>query len=132
VCRVGPGKLSASGCMRPRVIRLSKAAISWSPPGRTPNTAGIGLEAAGVAVDARGYIAVNDRLETRAPVVWAIGECAGSPQFTHVSENDFRIIWDNLAGGDRTTRDRLVPYCMFTDSPLGGGKRATHHGEGTI
>ena len=86
--------------------------------GRTPNTTGIGLEAAGVALDARGYVAVNDRLETSAPDVWAIGECAGSPQFTHVSENDFRIIWDNLAGGDRTTRNRLVPYCMFTDPTL--------------
>ena len=86
--------------------------------GRTPNTAGIGLELAGVALDARGYIAVNDRLETSAPDVWAVGECAGSPQFTHVSEDDFRIIRDNLAGGDRTTRNRLVPYCMFTDPPL--------------
>ena len=86
--------------------------------GRTPNTAGIGLEVAGVALDPRGYISVSDRLETSAPDVWAIGECAGSPQFTHVSEDDFRIIWDNLAGGDRTTRGRLVPYCMFTDPPL--------------
>jgi pyruvate/2-oxoglutarate dehydrogenase complex dihydrolipoamide dehydrogenase (E3) component len=86
--------------------------------GRTPNTAGIGLEVAGVALDARGYIAVNDRLETSAPAVWAVGECAGSPQFTHVSENDFHVIWDNLQGGDRTTRGRLVPYCMFTDPPL--------------
>ena len=86
--------------------------------GRTPNTAGIGLELAGVALDARGYIAVNDRLETSAPDVWAVGECAGSPQFTHVSEDDFRIIRDNLVGGDRTTRNRLVPYCMFTDPPL--------------
>jgi pyruvate/2-oxoglutarate dehydrogenase complex dihydrolipoamide dehydrogenase (E3) component len=50
--------------------------------------------------------------------VWALGECAGSPQFTHVSHDDFRIIRDNLAGGNRTTRDRLVPYCMFTDPPL--------------
>jgi pyruvate/2-oxoglutarate dehydrogenase complex dihydrolipoamide dehydrogenase (E3) component len=86
--------------------------------GRTPNTEGIGLELAGVALDARGYVAVNDRLETSAPDVWAVGECAGSPQFTHVSEDDFRIIRDNLAGGDRTTRNRLVPYCMFTDPPL--------------
>jgi pyruvate/2-oxoglutarate dehydrogenase complex dihydrolipoamide dehydrogenase (E3) component len=86
--------------------------------GRTPNTAGIGLELAGVALDPRGYVAVNDRLETSAPEVWAVGECAGSPQFTHVSEDDFRIIRDNLAGGDRTTRNRLVPYCMFTDPPL--------------
>jgi len=86
--------------------------------GRAPNTAGIGLNLAGVALDPRGYVAVNDRLETGAPDVWAIGECAGSPQFTHVSFDDFRIVRDNLAGGDRTTRNRLVPYCMFTDPPL--------------
>ncbi|HEX9480042.1 MAG TPA: mercuric reductase [Methylomirabilota bacterium] len=86
--------------------------------GRTPNTAGIGLEQAGVELDTRGYIRVNERLETSAPEVWAIGECAGSPQFTHVSIDDFRIIRDNLAGGKRSTRDRLVPYCMFTDPPL--------------
>ena len=86
--------------------------------GRIPNTAGIGLEETGVALDGRGYIRVNERLETTAPGVWAIGECAGSPQFTHVSEDDFRIVRDNLAGGKRSTRDRLVPYCMFTDPPL--------------
>jgi pyruvate/2-oxoglutarate dehydrogenase complex dihydrolipoamide dehydrogenase (E3) component len=86
--------------------------------GRTPNTHGIGLDRAGVALDGRGYVVVNDRLETSAPDVCALGECAGSPQFTHVSHDDFRIIRDNLAGGNRTTRDRLVPYCMFTDPPL--------------
>jgi pyruvate/2-oxoglutarate dehydrogenase complex dihydrolipoamide dehydrogenase (E3) component len=86
--------------------------------GRTPNTSGIGLDLAGVALDTRGYVAVNDRLETSASDVWAVGECAGSPQFTHVSFDDFRIIRDNLAGGDRTTRNRLVPYCMFTDPPI--------------
>jgi pyruvate/2-oxoglutarate dehydrogenase complex dihydrolipoamide dehydrogenase (E3) component len=86
--------------------------------GRTPNTAGIGLEEAGVALDDRGYIRVNERLETTAPDVWAIGECAGSPQFTHASIDDFRIIRDNLAGANRGTRDRLVPYCMFTEPPL--------------
>jgi pyruvate/2-oxoglutarate dehydrogenase complex dihydrolipoamide dehydrogenase (E3) component len=86
--------------------------------GRIPNTAGIGLEAAGVELDAHGYIRVNERLETTAPNVWAMGECAGSPQFTHVSNDDFRIVRDNLAGGSRSTRDRLVPYCMFTDPPL--------------
>ena len=72
----------------------------------TGASAGIGLELIGVEIDARGYIKVNDRLETTAPGVWAIGECAGSPQFTHVSEDDFRIIRDNLAGGRRSTRDR--------------------------
>jgi pyruvate/2-oxoglutarate dehydrogenase complex dihydrolipoamide dehydrogenase (E3) component len=65
--------------------------------GRTPNTAGIGLEVAGVELDTRGYIKVNDRLETTAPNVWALGECAGSPQFTHVSFDDFRVVRDNLA-----------------------------------
>ena len=86
--------------------------------GRTPNTADIGLERVGVELDERGYIRVNERLQASAPDVWAIGECAGSPQFTHVSADDFRIIRDNLAGGNRTTRGRLVPYCMFTDPPL--------------
>jgi pyruvate/2-oxoglutarate dehydrogenase complex dihydrolipoamide dehydrogenase (E3) component len=86
--------------------------------GRVPNTAGIGLQEAGVRLDSRGYIRVNERLETSAPDVWAIGECAGSPQFTHISEDDFRIIRDNLAGKNRSTRDRLVAYCMFTDPLL--------------
>jgi len=86
--------------------------------GRIPNTAGIGLDTAGVCLDARGFIRVNERLETTAPDVWAVGDCAGSPQFTHVSVDDFRIIRDNLAGGARNTGDRLVPYCVFTDPPL--------------
>ena len=84
--------------------------------GRIPNTAGIGLGEVGIELDSRGYIRVNDRLETSARDVWALGECAGSPQFTHIAEDDFRLVRDNLAGGRRSTRDRLVPYCMFTDS----------------
>src|SRR6267154_2335470 len=98
--------------------------------GRVPNTAGIGLEEAGVELDGHGYVRVNERLETTASDVWAVGECAGSPQFTHVSHDDFRIIRDNLAGGKRSTRDRLVPYCMFTDPPLarvGLSERAAQH-----
>jgi len=86
--------------------------------GRTPNTAAIGLDKAGIELDAHDYVAVNDRLETSAPEVWALGDCAGSPQFTHVSFDDFRVIRDNLAGANRSTRDRLVPFCMFTDPPL--------------
>jgi pyruvate/2-oxoglutarate dehydrogenase complex dihydrolipoamide dehydrogenase (E3) component len=86
--------------------------------GRVPNTAGIGLEKAGVEVDTRGYIRVNERLQTTASDVWAIGECAGSPQFTHVSVDDFRIVRDNMAGGQRSTRDRLVPHCLFIDPPM--------------
>jgi pyruvate/2-oxoglutarate dehydrogenase complex dihydrolipoamide dehydrogenase (E3) component len=86
--------------------------------GRVPNTAGVGLSEVGVELDGRGYIRVNERLETNAGDVWALGECAGSPLFTHISEDDFRIVRENLAGGRRSTRDRLVPYCMFTDPPL--------------
>jgi pyruvate/2-oxoglutarate dehydrogenase complex dihydrolipoamide dehydrogenase (E3) component len=69
-------------------------------------------------LDDRGFVKVNERLETSAPDVWALGECAGSPMFTHISEDDFRIVRDNLAGGKRSTSDRLIPYCMFTDPPL--------------
>jgi pyruvate/2-oxoglutarate dehydrogenase complex dihydrolipoamide dehydrogenase (E3) component len=83
--------------------------------GRVPNTAGIRLDAAGVGLDQRGYVKVDDRLRTTAPDIWAIGECAGSPPFTHISLDDFRVIRDNLAGIDRTTRNRLVPSCLFTD-----------------
>ncbi len=86
--------------------------------GRTPNTRGIGLEEASVELTDRGYIRVNERLETTAPDTWAIGECAGSPQFTHLSLDDFRVIRDNLSGGHRTIEGRLVPYCMFIDPPL--------------
>jgi pyruvate/2-oxoglutarate dehydrogenase complex dihydrolipoamide dehydrogenase (E3) component len=86
--------------------------------GRIPNTAGVGLDAAGIEINANGYIRVNERLETTASDVWAIGECAGSPHFTHASVDDFRIIRDNLAGRQRTTCDRLVPYCLFTDPLL--------------
>ena len=102
----------------PQGERLLEGSDILVATGRTPNTAGIGLDALGVRFDERGYVQVNDRLETTAPGVWAIGEVAGSPQFTHVSEDDFRVIRDNLAGGNRTTRGRLVPYCLFTDPPL--------------
>lgn len=83
--------------------------------GRTPNTDGIGLELAGVKTTERGYIKVNEHLETTASNVWAAGDCAGSPHFTHISENDFRIIADNILGGHSVTTGRQVPFCMFTD-----------------
>ena len=83
--------------------------------GRTPNTAGIGLELAGIETTSHGYIKVNERLETSAPNVWAGGECAGSPHFTHISENDFHIIAENILGGHRVTTGRQVPFCLFTD-----------------
>jgi pyruvate/2-oxoglutarate dehydrogenase complex dihydrolipoamide dehydrogenase (E3) component len=98
--------------------RTIEATDILAATGRTPNTSGIGLEIAGVKVDERGFVAANDRLETSATDVWAVGDCAGSPQFTHVSVDDYRVIRDNLAGGHRSTLGRLVPFCVFTDPPL--------------
>jgi len=86
--------------------------------GRTPNTDGIGLEKTGVAIDARGHVKVNERLETTAKGIWAGGDCAGSPYFTHIGEDDFRIVLANLSGGNRTTTGRQVPFCLFTDPEL--------------
>jgi len=86
--------------------------------GRTPNTDGIGLEAAGVETDDRGHVKVNERLQTTAKDVWAVGDCAGSPYFTHISFDDFRVVRDNLAGGNRVTTGRQVPFCLFTDPEL--------------
>ena len=86
--------------------------------GRKPNTEGLGLELAGVELTDRGYIKVNERLQTTAPGVWAIGEVAGSPQFTHISVDDFRVVHANLTGGNRVTTGRQVPYCLFTDPEL--------------
>jgi pyruvate/2-oxoglutarate dehydrogenase complex dihydrolipoamide dehydrogenase (E3) component len=86
--------------------------------GRTPNTEGLGLELAGIELTDRGYVKVNDRLQTTAPGVWAIGEVAGSPQFTHISIDDFRVVHDNLKGANHTTTGRQVPYCLFTDPEL--------------
>ncbi len=83
--------------------------------GRVPNTKDIGLELAGVELTEHGYIKVNERLETTAPEVWAVGEVAGSPQFTHISEDDFRVVRDNILGGNHVTTGRLVPFCLFTD-----------------
>lgn len=86
--------------------------------GRTPNTRDVGLEAAGIALDERGFIRVDDQLRTTAPDVWAMGECAGSPLFTHVAFDDFRVVRDALAGNPRSTHERLVPYCAFIDPEL--------------
>jgi pyruvate/2-oxoglutarate dehydrogenase complex dihydrolipoamide dehydrogenase (E3) component len=86
--------------------------------GRTPNTNGIGLETAGVETADHGYVKVNEHLQTSAEGVWAIGDCAGSPHFTHICRDDFRVVLDNLGGGHRVTTGRQVPFCMFTDPEL--------------
>ncbi len=87
--------------------------------GRVPNTEELILPAAGVETDSRGFIKVNDRLETTAPGVWALGDVNGGPQFTHASLDDWRVVTANLAGGNRSTADRLVPYTLFIDPELG-------------
>jgi pyruvate/2-oxoglutarate dehydrogenase complex dihydrolipoamide dehydrogenase (E3) component len=101
------------------------AAISGShllvATGRLPNTADLGLDKAGIATDKAGNIKVNDRLETNVPGVWALGDCKGSPAFTHISYNDFQIIFGNLIEGKNLSiANRYIPYCVFTDPQLGG------------
>ena len=101
-----------------RAIGRSRAPTFSSRRGARHNTRGIGLEEAGIELDARGFVKVDDRLQATAAGVWAMGECAGSPQFTHVAFDDFRVVRDNLAGKARSTRDRLIPYCAFIDPEL--------------
>ncbi|MBY8822569.1 FAD-containing oxidoreductase [Sphingomonas colocasiae] len=88
--------------------------------GRRPNTDDLGLDAAGVAVDARGYIGVNDTLETNVPGIWAMGDCNGRGAFTHTAYNDYEIIAANLLdGADRKLSDRILGYALYIDPPLG-------------
>jgi pyruvate/2-oxoglutarate dehydrogenase complex dihydrolipoamide dehydrogenase (E3) component len=88
--------------------------------GRQPNTDDLGLEAAGVSRDERGYIIVNDRLETNVPGIWALGDCNGKGAFTHTSYNDFEIVAANLLDGEaRRASDRIQAYALYTDPPLG-------------
>ena len=87
--------------------------------GRTPVTAGLGLEAAGVETTERGFIKVDDHLRTSAEGVYAAGDVAGSPQFTHASWNDFRVLRDLLAGEEASTSGRLIPWAVFTTPELG-------------
>ncbi|WP_242130142.1 FAD-containing oxidoreductase [Sphingobium sp. Sx8-8] len=87
--------------------------------GRRPNTDDLGLEAAGVAVDARGYIIVDDRLETSVPGIWALGDCNGRGAFTHTAYNDFEIVAANLLDDeDRHVSQRLPGYALYIDPPL--------------
>ncbi|HTU25241.1 MAG TPA: FAD-dependent oxidoreductase, partial [Pirellulales bacterium] len=86
--------------------------------GRTPNTDRIDLAKTGVEVDGHGHIRVDERMRTTAAGIWAVGDCAGSPHFTHIGEDDARVVLSDLDGGSRTTRDRQVPYCLFTDPEL--------------
>jgi len=86
--------------------------------GRVPNTHEVGLVLANIALDSQGYIRANDRLETSAPGIWGLGDCVGRPFFTHIAYDDFRTVWGNLKGENRSTKGRFVPYCMFSDPPV--------------
>jgi pyruvate/2-oxoglutarate dehydrogenase complex dihydrolipoamide dehydrogenase (E3) component len=88
--------------------------------GRVPNTQDLALDKTGVKTDAKGFIVVNDRLETTAPDIWALGDVTGGPAFTHISYNDFQIIHANLfEGTNLRTSQRIVPYAVYTDPTLG-------------
>jgi pyruvate/2-oxoglutarate dehydrogenase complex dihydrolipoamide dehydrogenase (E3) component len=88
--------------------------------GRTPNTQDLGLDSAGVTIDKRGYIVVDDQLQTNVPGIWALGDCNGRGAFTHTAYNDFEIVADNLLNADhRRVSDRIQTYALFTDPPLG-------------
>jgi pyruvate/2-oxoglutarate dehydrogenase complex dihydrolipoamide dehydrogenase (E3) component len=88
--------------------------------GRRPNTDDLGLDAAGVATDQRGYVTVNDRLETNVPGIWALGDCNGRGAFTHTAYNDFEIVAANLLDGeDRKLSQRVPGYALYIDPPLG-------------
>jgi pyruvate/2-oxoglutarate dehydrogenase complex dihydrolipoamide dehydrogenase (E3) component len=88
--------------------------------GRRPNADDLGLDQAGVATDARGFITVDDRLQTNVPGIFALGDCNGRGAFTHTSYNDFEIVAGNLLDGEqRSVRDRLTAYALYTDPPLG-------------
>jgi pyruvate/2-oxoglutarate dehydrogenase complex dihydrolipoamide dehydrogenase (E3) component len=89
--------------------------------GREPNTDDLDLEKAGVAADAKGFVKVNSRLETNVPGIWALGDVKGGPAFTHISYNDFQIVYANLTQETNlSTENRIVPYCVFTDPQLAG------------
>jgi pyruvate/2-oxoglutarate dehydrogenase complex dihydrolipoamide dehydrogenase (E3) component len=94
------------------VIRGSHILVAT---GRSANTTEAGLDVAGVEIDKKGNIVVDDHLRTTAASVWALGDCAGSPQFTHMSLDDFRVVRDDLDGLDRRTTGSLIPSCTFVD-----------------
>jgi len=113
----GPIRLSIATSEGEKILTGSHLLLA---AGRTPNTEALDLPAAGIETDSHGFIRTGDRLETSAEGIYALGDVKGGPQFTHISYDDFRIIRANLLeGGDRTTRNRFVPYTVYTDPQLG-------------
>ena len=126
----GSVRLTVAGAEGERVLEGSHLLVAV---GRAPNTDGLGLDAAGVETDERGFIRVDERLATTAPGIYALGDVTGGPAFTHISYDDFRILRTNLLeGGDATTEGRLAPYTVFIDPQLGrvGLTEAQAHEEG--
>jgi pyruvate/2-oxoglutarate dehydrogenase complex dihydrolipoamide dehydrogenase (E3) component len=110
-------ELSLGGSGAPSTIAGSHLLVAT---GRRPNTDDLDLGKAGIATDKRGFVRVNGKLETNVPGVWALGDVKGGPAFTHISYNDYQIVWANIFEGKNLSIDhRIVPYCLFTDPQLG-------------
>jgi pyruvate/2-oxoglutarate dehydrogenase complex dihydrolipoamide dehydrogenase (E3) component len=117
VKRNGRITLSLEDGNRSRTVTGSHLLVAT---GRRPNTDDLDLDKAGVQTDQRGYIKVNDRLESSVPGIWALGDVKGGPAFTHISYDDYQIVYGNLfEGKSLTTENRLIPYSVFTDPQLG-------------
>lgn len=123
VVRVDPAGGNAGASVRVRsggAERAMEGSHLLVATGRTPNTDSLGLDVAGVELDGRGYVQVDEHLQTGVPGVYALGDVAGSPPFTHIAYDDYRVVRERLLGeGARRTGDRLVPYTVFTDPQLG-------------
>ncbi len=116
--RDGGLALSVEASNGPAIVSGSRLLLAT---GRVSHTEELDLEKAGVEIDKNGSIKVNHRLETNVPGIWALGDVKGGPAFTHLSYNDFQIVYANVAEGkDLSIENRLVPYCVFTDPQLGG------------
>ena len=97
-----------------------RGSLLLAATGRVPNTDDLSVDKAGIALDSRRYIKVNEKLETSVPGIWALGDVTGGPAFTHISYNDYQIVYGNLVEGKNlTTLNRYVPYSLFTDPQLG-------------
>jgi pyruvate/2-oxoglutarate dehydrogenase complex dihydrolipoamide dehydrogenase (E3) component len=116
--KVSATRSAANGVAIELADRTVEASSLLVATGRTPNTDNLGLETIGVALDERGYVLVNDRLETQANNVWALGDINRRGAFTHTSYHDFELVADNLEGAGRSVANRPATYSMFTDPPL--------------
>jgi pyruvate/2-oxoglutarate dehydrogenase complex dihydrolipoamide dehydrogenase (E3) component len=114
-----PGRITVAVATGERTSAITGTHL-LAATGRRPNTDDLGLDKTGVALDSRGFVKVNDRLETGAPGIWALGDVKGGPAFTHISYNDYQIAYANIVDGQNLSiENRYVPYSLFTDPQLG-------------